>query len=97
MMVYAIREPHAFEISVESAKLVVIVIDSEILNDNLQCASDEKVELAKLVECDITSVESGLSQTVDEALLRKRQLLKPVETVSEQLYVGETLAGITKI
>ena len=96
MMIYTIGEPHPLQISVKSAKIVVVTVDGEILDNSLKSAADEKVVFAKLVKRDVAAVECSLGKTKYEAFLRKRQLLKPVETVSEQLYVGKTLACIAK-
>ena len=81
----------------ESTEIIVVAVDGHVLDNSFEGATHKEVVASKLVECDVATIECGLCKAVDKPLLRKRQLLKPVETVSEQLYVGKSFASVKKI
>ena len=85
VVVDAIGEPHLLQVCLQCLELMMMPVCSLIGIDSLQHLSDAQVMAAKLVEGYVTAIQRGLREVIDVLLLTQRQLLKSVQTVSEQL------------
>ena len=96
-MVEAVGEPDALQIDLEGTELVRVVRHLRIGIDQFQDATHQQVILAILVEGDIPAKKCRFGETVNKPFLPKRQFLKTVQTVTEQLQVCEPLVLIVEI
>ncbi len=96
VMMYAVGEPYAFEIDFHLLELIRFLVLG-ILIDIFEYIAHLKVVLAVLVEEDVASPESCLTEVVDECLLFQGKVFEALDLVTEHLKVSKTFIGIDEV
>ena len=91
MVMDTVGEPHALEVTLESCELRGIFVVRIIEVQRLAGTADTEVVTAVLVEQDIASPQSRLTQTIHKLFLLQRQALKLRHIVTENLQVIELI------
>ena len=69
VMVDTIGEPETLEIDLKGLEIRGVVCYGEVSIDGLQQLTDAEVITSELVESDITPIEGGLREVIDQSLL----------------------------
>ena len=81
-MVYAVGEPEALEIDLESGEILAVPVALEGGVDILHDPTYAEVVLSVLVEQDVTSPERRFLQVINEGFLLERELVETLDLVA---------------
>ena len=97
MVMNAIGEPDTFQVTLQSIEILTFAMSIQTNKYSLHQFSDTEVVFAHLVESDVSSPKRGFCEVKSHHSLSWCQILKSIESVSEDLNVSKSLVREAKI